>query len=279
MAGRGSEKMPPSMRAAGEFDLRQDRPAGGSKEKGNFMGWLPGWNTVSAADWWESFWFWGSVVALILLGMAQVISHRYGIRRDELAAEQRRQTDQAHEQTVADLHDQASRADEKAAMAGKEAAEFGKEAAEFGKAAAEARLETEKLRRTFQWREITTATANDLIATLAVRKGSVNIRYIDGDPESLSFAQQIGYTLSDAGWNVSAGGIKLENVLVGGLYLPDDDSPDAAALRHAFAIAKVPYATDRLSARTVDMAATTIPGAPLLLVGSKVTQPPWYSKR
>jgi hypothetical protein len=99
------------------LETNQKGDSSALKKRGNLMIWLPGWNTVSGANWWEDFWFWVSIGALIGLGCAEVISHRYGIRRDELAAEERHKTDKSHDAAIAQLHERAAKAEQKAAEA------------------------------------------------------------------------------------------------------------------------------------------------------------------
>jgi hypothetical protein len=50
------------------------------------VSWLPGWASADDAEWWSSFYFWFGVASLVLLGCGEVLSHFYGLRRDELVA-------------------------------------------------------------------------------------------------------------------------------------------------------------------------------------------------
>ena len=135
--------------------------------------------------------------------------------------------------------------------------------------AAQASLETEKLKQTLAWRILSTETASQLQKVLATKPGSVNLRYIDGDPESLYLAIQFSEILKRAKWSVGAGALKMPS-LVFGILLPDADSVDARALREAFTNAKVSFSPDKLQPQTtVGFAISTIPNAPMLLVGSK----------
>ena len=47
---------------------------------------IPGWDSVASSHWWSNFYFWASILALISLGVMEVVSHRYSERKDELAA-------------------------------------------------------------------------------------------------------------------------------------------------------------------------------------------------
>lgn len=48
------------------------------------MTWLPGWDSADSAGVWSHFWFWVGVVCLFVVGASAVISHIYGLRKDEL---------------------------------------------------------------------------------------------------------------------------------------------------------------------------------------------------
>lgn len=48
------------------------------------MTWWPGWNSVESAGFWSHFWFWIGMVSLFVVGVSELISHRYGLRKAEL---------------------------------------------------------------------------------------------------------------------------------------------------------------------------------------------------
>jgi hypothetical protein len=48
------------------------------------MTWWPGWDSVNSVGFWSHFWFWIAIVCLFVVGASAVISHIYGLRRDEL---------------------------------------------------------------------------------------------------------------------------------------------------------------------------------------------------
>jgi hypothetical protein len=50
------------------------------------MTWWPGWDSVASAGYWSHFWFWFGIVCLFALGASEVVSHMYGLRKDELVA-------------------------------------------------------------------------------------------------------------------------------------------------------------------------------------------------
>lgn len=164
-----------------------------------------------------------------------------------------------------DLADTNARAEEaKAASSGANA-----RAAELEKEAANARLETERIKEAVAWRVMPPESASELGKVLAAKPGSVNLRYMDGDPEALFLAIQISQILSKAHWKVAPGAVKPDNAIVFGVGLPDGSGVDAQTLRVAFSAAKVPYSTNALPPAGVSFSISTIEGAPTLMIGSK----------
>ncbi len=51
------------------------------------MTWWPGWNSVDSAGFWSHFWFWVGIVCLFAVGVSEIISHIYGLRKDELMSD------------------------------------------------------------------------------------------------------------------------------------------------------------------------------------------------
>ncbi len=145
-------------------------------------------------------------------------------------------------------------------------------AAELEKEAASARLETEKLKAAVTWRTISSQTAAKLERSLAAHPGSVNLRYTDGDPEALFLAIQFSKILSNAHWRVAPGASKPGNAILFGIILPDGNGADAEALRNAFTEAEIPFSPNPLpqTGLQLEFAVTTIPGAPMLMVGSRI---------
>ncbi len=141
-------------------------------------------------------------------------------------------------------------------------------AAELEKEAANARLETERIKEVVAWRVMSSESATELEKVLAAKPGSVNLRYMDGDPEALFLAIQISQILSKAHWKVAPGAIKPENSIVFGIGLPDSSSADAQTLRSAFSAAKVPFSTNALPP-AIGFSISKIDGAPTLMIGSK----------
>lgn len=87
------------------------------------MSWIPGWQTATTAKAWSDGWFWASIGALLLLGVCEVISHRYSERKDELEAELQRNLQRQHDNDIAALQLKAAQANERAAVADQHAAD------------------------------------------------------------------------------------------------------------------------------------------------------------
>jgi hypothetical protein len=153
--------------------------------------------------------------------------------------------------------------------AGKTAGDAMLRAAGLEKEAADARLQTERLKAQLAWRTLSADEAAALKAALAKHPGSVNLRYMDGDPEALFFAIQISRLLGETQWAIAPGAVKPANTIVFGISLPDSEGPDAVALREAFSAAHLPFGTDPLPQAGASFNVSTIDGAPILMVGSK----------
>lgn len=153
--------------------------------------------------------------------------------------------------------------------AGKTAGDALVRAAALEKEAAEARLATEKLKAQLAWRTLTKDVGDKLETELAKHPGKVNLRYTDGDPESLFLAIQFSQALGKAQWAIAPGSLKLANAISFGISLPDSDTDDAKALRAAFTAANIPFSTQPLPPMGAAFNVSTIAGAPTLMVGSK----------
>jgi hypothetical protein len=102
------------------------------------VSWIPGWGSVASTAWWGGFYFWISIGALIALGMAEVASHRYSDRKDELTAIQEEAIQRRHDEDMAAVQHDTAQANERAAKLEKEAAEANAEVAKANATAAAA---------------------------------------------------------------------------------------------------------------------------------------------
>jgi hypothetical protein len=128
---------------------------------------------------------------------------------------------------------------------------------------------TEKLKAVVAWRTIPPDVATTLENALAAHPGSVNLRYMDGDPEALFLAIQISQILAKAHWQVAPGAAKPANSIIFGLGLPDAVGADAINLRAAFTASNVDFSSSPISPMG-GFNITTIAGAPTLMVGSRM---------
>lgn len=143
-------------------------------------------------------------------------------------------------------------------------------AAELEREAASARLETEKLKAVVAWRTISAAQNADMERILSTKPGSVNLRWMDGDPEALFLAIQISQVLQRAHWNVASGSLKPANGIMFGFVLPPVAGDDAQTLRDALTVAKLPFSAVPFSQAGASFNVSTIPDAPFLMVGSRM---------
>ena len=163
---------------------------------------------------------------------------------------------------IQEAGERASNADEAAARATERAASLEKEAAA-------SKLETEKLKQVVAWRTISPESAATLGKLLAAKPGAVNLRYTDGDPESLVLAIQFSRILEKAKWQIAPGAEKFANAIQIGIALPDSTGADALTLREAFSAARIDFGTGPLPPKGMSFSVSSIPNAPTLMIGSK----------
>jgi hypothetical protein len=131
-------------------------------------------------------------------------------------------------------------------------------------------LEQEKLKAQLAWRQITPDLASALKAAISNETGSVDIRYIDSDPESLYFATQFRDLFgASSNWHVGFGNIKFANLPVFGLDIPGPDTGNVMALRRIFSKANFTFDTTDLPPQIMVGLVLSLVGGPTLVVGSK----------
>jgi len=145
-----------------------------------------------------------------------------------------------------------------------------KQAGVFEKEAANARLETEKLKVVVAWRTLSASQVTEFEKALTVKPGAVNLRWTDGDPEALFLATQISQVLGKARWQVAPGSFKPANSMMFGIVLPPVSGEDATTLREALNAAKITYSAVPISQDGAAFNVSTIPGAPFLMIGSRM---------
>jgi hypothetical protein len=206
------------------------------------MSLIPGWDSVTGAHSWSNIYFWLSIIALLSLGVFEVVSHRYSERKDELAAIEQEATKKSHDKEIAQLH-----LDTATANAGAESA----------------RLETERLKAQFAWRALDAPTLAKLDAAARTHApASVNLRFVDGDPEAQYFAIQIGNILAKAGWHIAPGATKLGNVVLFGIWLPEQPG-DGLKLKAVLSAAGLPFDKNPIpgGGAGLEFNTSSIPGA------------------
>ncbi len=227
------------------------------------MGWIPGWESVSAAGWWSGFFFWASIVSLIGLGISEVASHRYGERKDELVAIEQDAKDKRHDEDMTRVQHDAALAIERAAVLEKEAAKANEEAAK-------ARAEQERLKSLVVWRSIEPDKRTPMVAMLATRKETIKLLVVMNDPEAFVFASQLTAIFNAAHWEAVAEAGTWGNLLPQNVLLPGPDNETVKLLRAAFTMAGVKFGTDSIRPPDASIVFESKPTSATVIVGSKL---------
>ncbi|MGB6325189.1 MAG: hypothetical protein WBG11_05290 [Methylocella sp.] len=196
--------------------------------------------------------------------MAEVASHRYSDRKDELAAVEQEAIQRRHDEDMARVQHDTAEAVERAAKLEKETAVAQKEAAE-------ARAEQERLKQNVQWRTLTPPSFDRLVANLTRPKGSVRLAYQAADPEALYVAIQISKAFEQStGWAITSESRTYPDRLYFGFFIPGPDNDVVKSLRNAFTKAGIPFSTEDIP--PAPMMFGPQPGVPMdavIFVGSK----------
>lgn len=230
---------------------------------------IRGVRPMSADDvsWWANWILVGALLVGVAATYAIVVSGN--IKEANLKRELKEKDDalEAYKLTVegkvADARSEGIKAGETASNALLRAAELEKEAAN-------ARLETEKIKSVVQWRTFSAAQNTDMESVLSAKPGSINLRWMDGDPEAMFLAIQLSQLLQRAHWNVAPGSVKPANGIIFGLLLPPEAGDDAETLRKALIIAKLPFSAVPAPEEGVSFNTSFIAGAPFLYIGSRM---------
>jgi hypothetical protein len=169
------------------------------------MSLIPGWDSIAGTGWWSSFYFWAGIIALLSLGIAEVVSHRYSERKDELVDIEQAATQRQHDEAMArvqhdtaEVHERAARLEKEAAEARAAIAGANERAAEANQKAQEAILELAKFKAP---RVLTEEQRGRIVDKLKQFSGTeYDIMIIDSEPEILSLVSAIEIVLSTAGW-------------------------------------------------------------------------------
>jgi hypothetical protein len=232
---------------------------------------IPGWDSVTGAHWWSNFFFWASILALVMLGITEIVSHRYTERKDELADIEQDRTKRRHDEEIARLHLETATASERAATLEKEAAA--------------ARLEQERLKALVAWRTIPMPARNQLASALADAGGSVALVYVQNDPEAVYLAAEISNVFAAANrpdrknkWQVVGVPRMYSDRVVFGIHIPDRGNKQSKLIQQAFSDCRIEYFRDDVPDTGMVIGAISQGPRPLttdavIIVGSK--QPPF----
>jgi len=168
------------------------------------VSWIPGWSSIAGTAWWSGFYFWASICALIALGMAEVASHRYSDRKDELAAVEQEAIQRRHDEDMAHVQHDAAQAIERAAQLEKEAAEAKAAIADANARVVEATqkaLEAQLALEQFKAPRNLTPEQQDRIASKIKEFSGVQFALsISADNESYQLMKLIRAAVEKAGW-------------------------------------------------------------------------------
>ncbi len=75
------------------------------------MTWWPGWDSADSAGFWSHLWFWVGIVCLFVVGASEIVSHIYGLRKDELVSDKLVSLAAGHSAQVEELHNKIRNSD------------------------------------------------------------------------------------------------------------------------------------------------------------------------
>lgn len=149
------------------------------------MSWLPGWDSVEESGWWGNFHFWFGIVCLFLLCVTEVLSHLYGLRKDNLVS--------ANEINVSDQHT-------------KETNAIRKQLEDAEQVATEAQQKIAKLQRQSEPRSISNDEKSALAVAISPFVGQKIVVFdLLGDTEGAALASGLIESIRRAGWDDGGG--------------------------------------------------------------------------
>jgi hypothetical protein len=218
---------------------------------------LDGWNNVMLA-----------CLAFVAIAAVSVLLAQYVIT--QLAKQEAAESQAALDKYKLTVEAKVAEARSEGIKAGETASNALVRAAELEKEAANARLETEKIKSVVQWRTFSASQNAGMESALSAKPGSINLRWMDGDPEAMFLAIQLSQILQRAHWSVAPGAIKPANGIIFGLLLPPVAGDDAETLRKALIAAKLSFSAVPAPAEGVSFNTSFIEGAPFLYIGSRM---------
>jgi hypothetical protein len=174
------------------------------------MTWWPGWDSIASAGYWSHFWFWFGIACLFALGASEIVSHVYGLRKDELVA-------------VAESNVSAQRKiDETEAkkQSDAEAAQLREQLAKAERVATEASDKAKELDRLRQPRHLTEEQKKTLQGRLTGRpKLQLVIKAGTATGDERAYAEEIASVLRAIAWDVRVDSALFMGADTSGLWL------------------------------------------------------------
>jgi hypothetical protein len=251
---------------------------------------------------WGNAFFWAGIVALLFLGVSEVVSHRYSERKDELVSQQQVAADRRHDEEMARVQLLTAQANERAAALEKEAetargqiagatkaaatanehaAGANERAANLEKEAAAANERAASIMKATAWRAFLPDQVATLERELAKHPGKIILAWIANDSESLALAVQFSKVLETAHWQLDPSSRTYSTRLIWGITIPDSGPVElVSALRSAFTAAHITFSTEAVPLPNMSFGSmgASDPEAVTILFGSKLptfTQPPF----
>jgi hypothetical protein len=148
-------------------------------------------------------------------------------------------------------------------------AEAQQSAATADEHAAQARLQTELVKKSVAWRTLSPDEIPKMKTVIFAKGGTVNLRYVDGDPEGLYFATRFAEVFKSSNWRVGPGAARSNNDPVFDIWLIGPESEDKEIVRAAMKAANITAQENNPPPLMGGFAITSYSGAPTLLVGSR----------
>jgi hypothetical protein len=174
---------------------------------------LPGWNSIQTTGTLTQMFFWISIGALVLVGIAQVLSHRYGEQHDLLANQQHAVQQRAAEEDIGLLHRKVSALTSKVEQAKASTAEANARAQETEQELAGANDRAQEAQQELLHLKAPRALSDEALRTLKVA-----LKPFAGQPwavttfwelkEPVNFATLLFDSLNSAGWKYDDSGRK-----------------------------------------------------------------------
>jgi hypothetical protein len=156
------------------------------------MTWWPGWDSIESTAFWSHFWFWFGIACLFALGASEIVSHIYGLRKDQLVAVAETAAS-AQRKSDADAAETRRKGDVEALQ---------KQLAAAEKSAEDAQKKAASVERAAMARHLTESQQTAIFNAIAQFAGkSVDIVIPMGDNEAKSFAGEFVSIFRKAGWN------------------------------------------------------------------------------